>query len=186
MNNSIRVFVGISLLVLFAFCCSCGVENSEAEMKEAQQAMEKAKSVFAEDLASSNWKDAMETWEQGQAAVKAKNPSKTLFMRARSRFEKAAAVAKSNGDNYSRELSTERSSIEQRFSKLKAAIKSGKASSKLVSQVKPIVAEVEEGTASLDSLMSKGDYLKAKMLTKDLSKKVANAELILQGKKPIY
>lgn len=184
MKNSIRFFAGISLLVLFVFCCSCGVENSEAEMNQAKQAMEKAQTIFAEDMAPSDWASAMESWEQGQTAVKEKKPSKTLFLRAKSRFEKAAAIAKSKGENYSKELSTEQLGITERFSKLKASIQSGKASSKLKSDVKPIVAEIEEGTVSLDKLISEGNYLKAKMLARDISLKVYKAEQILQGKKP--
>jgi hypothetical protein len=185
MKNSIRFFVGISLLVLFVFCYSCGVENSEAEMKEAQLAMEKAKSLFAEDLVPSDWKGAMEVWEQGQAAVKEGKPSKTLFLRAKSRFEKIASIAKSTGETLSKEVANMQTANGERFSKLKANIQKGKASSKVQAQLKPIVAEIEAGTTSLDSLMTQGSYLKAKILAKDLSMKIYNAERILQGKKPV-
>ena len=94
MKNSIRFFVGCSLLILVA-CYGCGVPSSEAERKAAQQAMDNAKSFHAESLAASNWNEAVIAWEQGEAAVKEGKSAKTFFIRAKSRFEKTAAIAKS-------------------------------------------------------------------------------------------
>ncbi len=182
MKNSIRFFVGMSLLVLMVCCYSCG-ENSEAEMKQAQQAMEKAKSLFAEDLASSNWKEAMQVWEQGQAAVKEGKPAKTYFLRAKSRFEKTAAIAKAAGDIMSRDVQAMQVAITERLSKVQAALDRGKLPSKVQSQIKPIVAEVEEGSASIDILIGQRDFIKAKALAKDVQSKVYSAELILAGRK---
>ncbi len=184
MKNSIRFLVGISLLVLFVFCSGCGTGKSEAEMKEAQQAMEKARSLFAEDIASSDWLQAMESWDQAQAAVKQGKPAKTLFLRAKSRFEKTASIAKSRGTILSGEVGDLHTALSQRLDKLKTSVREGRASSKVLAQIKPVVAEVEQGIASLEELMSKGNFFKAKILAKDLSAKAYKAELILQGKKP--
>jgi hypothetical protein len=182
MKNSMRFFVGISLLVLAA-CCSCGGGNSETEMKAAQAAMDKAKSLFAEDLAPADWQEALTSWEEGQAALKGGKPAKSYFLRAKSRFEKTALIAKGNGDNMAKEISSMQLTIGERFSKIKSALASGKVSARIVNQLKPLAAEVEEGTASVDSLVSQGNYLKALMLARDVQTKVYQAELLIAGKK---
>jgi len=153
-------------------------------MKQAQEAMEKAKSVFAEDLATSNWNEAMIAWEQGQAAVKEGKPAKTLFLRAKSRFEKTAAIAKAEGDQLAKEISTMQISIGERLAKVQAGLQ-GRASSKIKNQLKPLAEEAEVASATLDSLASQGDYMKAYKLAKELQSKLYNAELVLAGKKPV-
>ena len=184
MKNLLRFFVGIGLLALIVCCCSCGVENSEAEMKDAQQAMDNAKSVFAENLAASNWEDAMKAWEQGQAAVKEGKPAKTYFIRAKSRFEKAAAIAKSRGETLSKDIQAMQLTINERFSKIKANLERGKVPSKVQTQIKPLVAELDEGIPTVDSLVSQGNFAKANSMAKDMQTKIYNVELIMAGKKP--
>jgi hypothetical protein len=183
MKNSMRFFIGISLLVLVV-CYGCGVEKSEAEMKAAQQAKDKAEAVYAKDLAPSNWNEAMVAWEQGQAAVKEGKPAKTYLIRAKSRFEKTAIIAKAEGEKIAADVKAMQETITQRFGKVKAAMNGGKVSPKARKQLQPVMAELEEGIAGVDSLAGQGNYLKARTLAKDIQMKVYSAELILQGKKP--
>ena len=185
MKNSIRFFVGSSLLILVA-CYGCGVATSEVEMKAAQQAMDSAKSFHAESLAASNWNDAVIAWEQGQAAVKEGKPAKAFFLRAKSRFEKTAAIAKANSQIMSREVSQMQTAINDALSKIKADLEKGRISAKIQKQVKPIVAEADQGIESLAKLVSDGDFLKAKTLARDIQSKLYNARLIAAGKKPVY
>jgi len=178
-----RFFVGISLLV-FILSYGCGVENSEKEMKEAQAAMDQAKGIFAEDLAPSNYMEAMQAWEQGQAAVKEGKPAKTYFLRAKSRFEKTMTIAKAQGEALSKEITDMQLSIATRFDKVRAGLESGRTSLKIKEQLKPLAAEAEEAKAAVDSMASQGNYVKAFKLAKELQTKLYNAELILAGKKP--
>jgi hypothetical protein len=183
MKNSIRFFVGMSLLLLIV-CYGCGVPKSDAEMKAAQTAMDNAKSVFAEDLAPSDWREAMQSWEQGQAAVTEGKPAKAYFLKAKSRFEKTASIAKATGADMAKEVKAIQLTVGERLAKLKLALDRGKMPAKILSQVKPLAAEVEEGTASVESLESQGNYLKARALARDIQAKVYKAELLLSGKKP--
>jgi hypothetical protein len=185
MKNSIGFFVVISLLLLIA-CYSCGAPSSEVEMKAAQAAMENAKSLHAETLAASNWNDAIMAWEQGQAAVKEGKSAKTFFLRAKSRFEKTAAIAKSNGETMSREVSQMQTGIDDALSAIKADLERGRMSAKTQKQVKPMVAEAEKDMESLGKLVADKDFMKAKILAKEIQAKVYNARLIAAGKKPIY
>ena len=185
MKNSIRFLVGCSLLMLVAWY-GCGAPNYETEIKAAQQAMDSAKSFHAESLAASNWNEAILTWEQGQAAVKEGKPAKTYFLRAKSRFEKTAAIAKSNGEIMSREVSQMQAAINDALSKMKADLEKGRISAKIQKQFKPVVAEADQGIESLTKLVSEGDFLKAKTLARDIQSKLYNARLIAAGKKPVY
>ena len=182
MKNSIRFFVGISLLVLLG-CFGCGVSKPEAEIKAAQEAMDKAKSVFAEDLAPTDWKEALISWEQGQAAVNEGKPAKSYFVKAKARFEKTATIAKAAGADMAREITAIQLTIGTRFAKVRAALDRGRAPAKILNQVKPLAAEVEEGTASVESLAGQGNYVKALVLARDIQAKVYKAEMLLAGKK---
>jgi len=184
MKSSTRFFVGFTILVLLGFY-GCG-SNSDVEMKAAQQAMENAKSLGAEELAASNWLEAMQAWEQGQAAVAEGKSAKTYFIRAKSRFEKTATIAKSNRDAVAREISDLQAKIDDRFMKIKAAIDKGKVSSRVQKQLNPILTEVDSGLTSIEELIGQGNYLKARTTAQEIQKKVFNAELIMVGKKPVY
>lgn len=183
MKNLIGLFVGSCLLILLA-CYGCGVENADVEMKQAQQSMDQAKSLYAQDLTPTDWKEAVQIWDQAQAAVKNGKPAKTLFTRAKNRFDRMATIAKSRNDTYSKDLSDMQMTINSRFENVKKSLQSGNLNARVLGQVKTIATEVEEGNASINTLVSQGNYLKAVTTAKQVQTKVYNAELILAGKKP--
>jgi len=184
MNSPIRFVVGCSLLVLLS-CYGCSYQIPEAEMKAAQEAMDSAKNIHAEELAPAEWNEAILAWEQAQAAVKESKPAKTIFIRAKSRFEKAAKIATANAENVKRDVSEMQTTIGERYAKVKAALDSGRLVARVKNQVAPLAAEVAEGTITIENLVSQGDLLKARTLAKEVQRKVYNAELILAGKKPV-
>jgi hypothetical protein len=183
MKNGIKFFVGFSLLILLA-CNGCS-ENYQVEMDQAQKAMDQGKSIRTEDFASSNWKEAMQTWDQAQTAVKAGKPAKTFFIRAKSRFEKANTIAKANRDVYAKDVSEMQLTINTRFEKIKTALDGDKLNQKAKNQLKPLAIDLEKGISSLADLVTQGDFLNAKTAAKELQTKVYNAELVMAGKKPI-
>ncbi len=184
MKNSIRFFIGISLLALIA-CYGCSVDKAEKEMNAAKQAMDSAKSIFADELAPSDWNSAVMEWEKGEAAVKEGKPAKTFFIRAKSRFEKTAKIAKAEGDTIAQEVTNLQLTTGERIGKLRTALDSGRISARIKNQVKPIAQEVEEANTSVDSLLNEKNYLKARTLAREIQTKLRNAELILAGKKPV-
>ncbi len=177
-------FIGFSLLVLIA-CYGCGGGAPEAEIKAAEQAMDKAKSYHAEELAVSNWNEAMQALYQGQAAVKEGKSSRTYFIRAKSRFEKTATIAKARFDDLAKEVADLQRATAERFARVKAAIEGGGVHPRVLKQVNPLVTEAETGTETVNSLAGQGDYLKAKVTAKEVQRKVYNIELIMAGKKPV-
>lgn len=185
MKNSIRFFVVSGLLILIG-CYSCGAPNSDVEKQAAQEAMDKAKNLHAESIAASNWTEAVIAWEQGQAAVKEGKSAKTYFIKARSRFEKAAAIAKSTGDVMASDVAQIQGSIDLQLSRIKADLEKGRLSAKIQKQIKPMIEEADQGVATLAEIVRDGDFMKAKKLAKEIQSKVLNAQLIAAGKKPIY
>jgi len=183
MKNSIRFFVGLCLLVLLA-CYGCGVENSEPEMKQAQQAMDQAKSLHAEELTPTDWKEAVQAWDQAQTAVKDGKPAKVLFTRAKNRLEKTSAIAKSKRDVLSKQLNEIQATNSDRFEKIKKALAGGKLAARAQGPVKTIASQINESNVSINKLVDEGDYLKAVSMARDVQKKMYNAELIMAGQKP--
>ena len=185
MNDSTRFFVGLSLLALIS-CYGCGAGSSELEMKEAQQAMENARSFSAEVFAPSDWDEAMKAWEQGQAALKEGKSAKSHFLRAKSRFEKTAEIAKSYYDQTSEEISQMQQMINERTEKIISTLDYRGLSSSVRNQLKPIMADVEAGKQTMDDLLQQGDLLKARDTGRELQKSLYNAELVIEGKKPTF
>ena len=85
----------------------------------------------------------------------------------------------------SRDVSQMQVAIDEGLSKMKADLERGRISAKLQKQVKPMVAEAEQGVESLARLVSAGDFLKAKTLARDIQSKLYNARLIAAGKKTV-
>jgi len=185
MKDSIRFFVGLNLLVLIT-CFGCGPASSEAEMKEAQEAMEAAKSFSAEDLAASDWNYAMEAWEEAQTAVEQGKTAKTLFVTAKSRFETTAKIAKSHHERISGEISEMQEKIKERMQEIQSALDAKLLSSRAQKEIMPIMAEVEAGSESINELLGQGSLLEASDLAREVQKKVYNAQLIMEGKKPTF
>jgi hypothetical protein len=183
MTDSIRFFVGLSLVILIA-SSGCGPASSEAEMGAAREAMGKARSFSAEELATSDWNEAMEAWEEGQAAVEQGKPAKTHFLTAKSRFEKTAQIAKSHHDRILEDVSKMRQTISERAERIQTALDGKQVSSKVRGEIAPILAEVEEGSQSIKELLEQGSLMKAGDTAREIQKKVYGAELILQGKEP--
>ena len=125
MKNLTRFFVGSCLLILLA-CYGCGVEKSEVEMKQAQDSKDQAKSLHADDITPTDWKEAVQVWDQAQTAVKDGKPAKTLFLRAKNRFDKIAAIAKSKNETFSKDLSEMQTTINSRYEKVKKALEAKK------------------------------------------------------------
>jgi len=185
MKDSIRFFVGLSLLSLIA-CFGCGPASSEAEMKAAQEAMEEARSFSAEELATSDWNDALQAWEEAQTAVEQGKSAKTLFLTAKSRFDKTAKIAKSHHERVLGEISEMQNTINERMQEIQSALDAQLLSSRAQKEIKPIMAEVEAGSASVNELLDQGSLLEASDLAREVQKKVYNAQLIMEGKKPSF
>lgn len=178
-----RFYVGLSLLILLA-CYGCG-GSSEVEMKQAREAMNRAKILHADSLASSDFQKAQTAWDHAQAAEKEgkTDGAKVLFTSAKIFFGKAADIAKAKEEALSRELDGMQFRIGQNFDQVKNDLARSSLSPEQRGQVKALVSEVEEGNASISKLVAEEDLTKAVATAKNVQTKIYHAQLILAGRK---
>ena len=182
----IRFYISLSLLVLLASYGCSGGGSAELEMKQAQQSMDEAKNLHADDLAPTDFQQAQKAWDHAQAAEKEgkTGTAKVLFASAKIYFGKAAAIAKAKQDSLSRELNAMQSMISSNLERVTSDLSNINVSPKQQGQVRAIVSEVEKGNASISKLVIQGDLVKAVAAAKDVQAKIYNAQLILAGQKP--
>jgi Tfp pilus assembly protein PilP len=180
----IRFYISLSLLVLLAFY-GCGGGSSEVEMKLAQDAMDQARSLHADNLAPADFQQAQKAWDHGQAAQKEGNAStaKVLFNSAQIFAGKAADIAKAKQEALNRELNTMQLMISKNFDQVKSDLSTKNLSPRQQDQVKTIVSEVEKGGAAISNLVSQQDLPKAVAKAKDVQTMIYHAQLILAGQK---
>jgi hypothetical protein len=76
--------------------------------------------------------------------------------------------------------------INERMEEIQSAFDAKLLSSRVQKEIKPILAEVEAGRASINELLDQGSLLEATDLAKEVQRKVYNAERIMEGKKPAF
>ena len=181
----IRFYISLSLLTLLA-SYGCGGGSSEVEMKQAQEAMNQARSVHADDLAPAEFQEAQKTFAHAQAAAKEGKSAtaKVLFSSAKIYFNRTVVIAKSKRDALSRQLDGMQLMISSNFDQVKSDLSKKHLSPKQRVQVNAIVSEVVEDKDSISKLVVEDDLLKAVATAKDVQTKIYNAQLILAGQTP--
>jgi hypothetical protein len=179
----IRFYISLSLAVLLAsYGCS---GSAKIEMAQAQEAMDHATSLHADDLAPTDFQQAQKAWDHARAAEKEGKTStaKVLFTSAKIFFDKAADIAKSRQDALSRELSGMQLMISSNFDQMKSDLSRNNLSPRLRNKVLAIASEVEESNDFIRRLVIEEDLVKAVATAKDVQTKIYNAQLILAGEK---
>ena len=179
----IRFFIGFSLFVLLV-SCGCG-GSSEIEMKQAREAMDKAKSLRADDFAPTDFQQAQKAWDRGQAAEKEGKTStaKVLFTSAKIYFGKAADIARAKKEALSRELIAMQVMISKNLDQVKSDLSKNGLSPKQRGQVETIVSQVEKDNDSISKLVIEEEFPKAIAMAKNVQTKIYHAQLILAGLK---
>jgi hypothetical protein len=179
-----RFFISLSFLVLLA-SYGCG-GSSEVEMRQAQQAMDKAKDLHADNLASTEFQQAQKAWDHAQSAEKAgkTDTAKVLFSSAKIYFGKAADIAEARQASLSRELSAMQLLIKSNFEQVQSDLSMNRLPPGQHAQVRAISSGVEKDNASILKLVKQEDLPKAVALAKDVQTKIYKAQLILAGQSP--
>lgn len=178
-----RFYVSLILVVLLiSYGCS---GSAKIEMTEAQDAMDHARNLHAENLAPADFQKAQKAWDNAQAAVKEgkTGTAKVLFTSSRIFFDQAADIAKSRQDALSRELSGMQLMISKNFDQVRIDLTRNNLSPKQRNQVLAIADEVEEGNDAISKLLVQEDLIGAVATAKDVQTKIYHAQLILAGKK---
>jgi hypothetical protein len=179
MKSLIRFLLGFGILASIAFC-GCQA-NPQQEIKVAQRAMEEAKDFHSEELAATEWKEAMQAWEEAQAALKKGDHPKDYFQKARSLFVKTIAAAQTRGAAMDKEINEVQKTINESYLRVKAALNKGPAKPKIQKELKPLLDEVAIDSSSVKDLIMHSDYTQAIAKVYDTKKKMLNIEKVLFG-----
>jgi len=179
----VRFFAGFSLFLLLV-SYGCG-GSAEIEMKQAQEAMDKAKSLHADDFAPTDFQQAQKAWDHGQAAEKEGKTStaKVLYTSAKIYFGKAADIAKAKKESLSRELSAMQLMISKNLDQVRSDLSKNGLSARQRDQVETIASQVEKDNASISKLAIDEDLPEAIAMAKSVQTKIYQAQLILAGLK---
>lgn len=177
----IRFSIKLILLGLLA-SYGCG-GSSEVEMRQAQDAMDQAKGLHADGLASTDFQKAKKAWDRALAAQKEgkSDTAKVLFTSAKIYFGNAADIAKSRKETLSRQLEGMQSATSKNLEQVMIDLANANATRR--TQVEAILAEVDKNNASIDKLVAEQDLPKAVQTAKNVQTKVYHAQLILAGQK---
>jgi len=179
-----RFFISLGLLILLA-SYGCG-GSSEMEMRQAQQAMDKAKDLHADNLATTEFQQAQKAWDHALSADKdgKTDTAKVLFSSAKIYFGKAADIAKSRRASLSRDLSAMQLLISQNFDQVQSDLSMNRLPPGQQNRVRAIATEVEKDNASIIQLVKQEDLPKAVAMAKEVQTKIYHAQLILSGRSP--
>jgi hypothetical protein len=182
MKNSIRFFLGFSLFISIGFY-GCR-ENPQPEIKAAQRELDKARGFHSEALAATEWKEAMQAWEEAQAAYKKGDDPVPYFKKARALFEKTTLAAQAKGLEIEKEIDKVQKTINESYLKIKADLAKSRIKPKIKKEVESLLMEVANGSSSVGYLTMHGDYPQAQAKILDTKKKMLDAEMLMAGKKP--
>jgi hypothetical protein len=181
MRNLIRFVLGFSLLALIAFC-GCKADP-QPDIKAAQRALDKARDYHSEVLAPAEWKEALQAWEEAEAALKKGDASIPHFQKAKTLFEKTIKASQGNGLAMGKEIDEVQNDINDRYMKLKATLEKGKIKPKIMKELKPILDEVSIDSSAVKDLIMQFDYPQAREKVLATREKMHNAEIVMAGQK---
>jgi hypothetical protein len=178
-------FFRSSLILCFlaALACAGCASYPQQELSEAQAAMDQAKEQQAEVFAAANWADAEKAWTEGQSLLTQQKYSlaKTSLMRAKSRFEKAADIAKSKREQVLTDIKNDQHTANTRFAAMKAQFSEARLPASVRKDLEACCQELERQVEQLNSEIMGKDLVKAQATAKETLSKVYEAELKLQA-----
>ena len=184
MTKSLRNLLALGLALLLTFC-ACGQPTEQ--IQQAQKAMDEAKEQRAEEFAAKEWNDAMQAWNQAQAAL-AKNSyseSSAALLRAKSRFEKARNIAKGRREDLLKQVTNLQKTIDLRYAAMKNNVQSAKLSPAKKKEFEESCKEIDQSIEKLKSQFNAGDLTPAKFTGDTTLRNIYETEkaLLTSGKK---
>lgn len=173
-------FLAVFLVVFFLGCAS----RPDEALRLAQQAMEQAKQEQASDFASGDWKSAEKAWNDAQTALKNQRygEAAAFLTTSKSRFEKAATIAKAKREEVRKEVMAVQNAANRRLSGLRDEIASLRISARAKRDLDEAFRDVESSVDKLNTEMlneqlvqarSSGQIAQQKLT--EVEKKVASA-----------
>lgn len=173
---------GILLLILVVmFAISCA-SRPDAELQLAQQAMEEAQALQAADFAAADWQDANKIWDEAQTALadESYGNARALLVTAKTRFEKAASIAKSNREMVLQEVQALQTPLNQGLISLKSSVAAARLSAAARKEIEQAAGEVESAIQEFNAQMDQGELAKARISGQEAMKKLNEVQMRLE------
>jgi len=161
MTRSHRNLIVLGLVLLL---CSYACGKPTEQIANAQRAFDQAKEQRAEEFAAKEWNDAMQAWNQAQAALDKESYSEanTLLLKAKSRFEKVRDIAKGRREDLLKQVTGLQKTIDIRYSTMKSTVQAAKLSAKQKKEFEESCKEIDQAIEKMKSQISSGDLAPAK------------------------
>ncbi len=182
MTRSHRNLLALGLVLLLCFL-GCGQPTEQIQL--AQKAMDQAKEQRAEEFAAKEWNDAMQAWNQAQAALAkgSYSESSTALLRAKSRFEKARDIAKGRREDLLKQVTGLQKTIDLRYTAMKNNVTAAKLSAKQKKEFEDSCKEIDQAIEKMKSQVNSGDLTPAKFTGDTTLRNIYETEKSLLGGK---
>jgi|WetSurMetagenome_2_1015567.scaffolds.fasta_scaffold137632_3 hypothetical protein len=174
MKNRICVFLGLGLFALVAFY-GCR-PDPKPDIRGAQHAKEKAEGYHSDVMAAPEWKEALQAWEEAQAALQKGEYPRPQFRKAKALFDKTIAAAQANGRVMEKEIQSIQNEIDEKYMKVNPIYKRGGLKPKIQKELKPLLDQVAINSGAIKDLIVHFNYLQAKEKVLETQKIMLEAE----------
>ncbi len=182
-------FLFLSLILAVFAAAGCASRPDEA-LKLAQQAMEQAKQVEALDFAPADWKSAQKAWDDAQIALKDQKYADAAghLRTARSRFEKAATIAKAKREDVRKEVNMLQNAANKRIASLREEVDSTRISAKAKRDLSDGLREVEVAVEKVNTAVLNEQLVLARTSGQSALEKLNEVEkkVAAVSKRPMY
>ncbi len=184
-----RLVLIAQFFLLSWMLAGCSSEPVE-QLQLAQKAMDQAKEQHAEEFAPTDWKTALQAWEDAHALMSKQKYGEAgpLLLRAKSRFDKARDIARAKREDLRREIEGMQKTLDSRYASLKAGVESSKMSSAARKSMNETCREIGQEIEKTRAQFDQGDYAQTRSMVTTVMRRVYEAEKALEksgtGAKP--
>jgi hypothetical protein len=141
--------------------------------------MEQATEQRADKFATADWDLAKEAWDEAEALVAKEQYSGTvtLYLRAKSRFEKARDIAQSKRETLLKQIKDKQGLIEARHAELAERMEKARLSASRKKELEECCGELIKTIEKLKAEVKQGEYLLANDTSEEAMKLLQQAEL---------
>jgi hypothetical protein len=179
MKGSHHIWLALCcILVLTLAACAARPDD---QIQQATAAREQAIEQRAEKFAAADWARAEEVWEEAQAQLAKESYSglASLFLRAKSRYEKARDIAQSKREVLLKQIQEKQGILRAGYDELKARMEKARLSSAKKKDLEDCCAELTRMLEKLEAEIEKGEYTLAHGTTGEAEKLMYQTQLKL-------
>jgi hypothetical protein len=177
MKDLHRISLALSIILILSLA-GCAARPDE-QIAQATTAREEAIEQRAEKFAAADWAHAEEIWEEARSLLAEESFSGLggVFLRAKSRYEKARDIAKSKRDVLLQQIQEKKHILESSYGELKSRMEKARLSAARKKDLEDCCAELTRTLEKLEKEIEEGEYTLAHGTAGDAEKLMYQAQL---------